>query len=128
MGSLDLLSDLCHHGQDHRWLWSCAPNCEFCEAVLLRLGETVIAGAIPCARCGQHLMPRDTVPSGARLGRLPVATIGSAYLHGLASLSHGGAVTEAPGLLAIAPRLRPADLLTHAAFGRSVAIGAHRRS
>ena len=42
--------------------------------------------------------------------------------HGLASMSDGGAVTEAAGILASAPSLRPADQLTHAAFGKHMAF------
>ena len=43
-------------------------------------------------------------------------------LHGLAAMSDGGARTEVAGLLESAPILRPADLLTQAAFGKCMAF------
>ena len=127
-----LLEDLAHPDQDHRWLWDCGPPSEtalsrkeFREAVLLRLGGQTVEAGTPCARCGgamdaraRHAMRCAPGQSSRRHSRIRDT------LHGLAAMSDGGAITEAAGLLDSAPTLRPASLLTHAAFwqGKTIAF------
>ena len=124
--SRELLSDLAHPEQDHRWLWGCAPPSEsslsrreFREAVLLHLGGIAVTGRVECAFADGVLGPqgRDTLRCAPGKAMRPHNRIHD-MLHGLACMSDGNAVTEASGLIASAPHLRPADLLTHAAFGR----------
>ena len=63
-------------------------------------------------------MPSDVHPDGQ-----PAGTTGSAIpTMGSPSMSDSGAVTEAAGILASAPSLRPAGLLIHAAFGKCMAF------
>ena len=91
--------------------------------MLLRLGGEIVQEGTPCAHCGwrmdahgRHAM--RCAPGQSTRGHNRLRNT----LHGLASMSDGGAVTEAAGLLESAPALRPADLLTHAAFGKQMAF------
>ena len=130
VAGLALLADLRNPGTDHGWLWELAgagreallPS-EFLTAVRLRLGAPVFVDPGPCARCGVE----RGISSGHALCCAPgEATRGHNRIRdvllGLASLSDGAACAEAPGLIAGAPLLRPADVLTSAAFGRQTAL------
>ena len=82
-----------------------------------------MAGPAPCARCKAQL---DAKCRHALLCGSGPATRGHNRVRdtllGLASLSDGAAASEVRGLIGSAPRLRPADVLTTAAFGRLVAL------
>ena len=99
------------------------PSAEFADAMLLRLGAPLIREPAPCARCGCNLdlecrHALRCAPGSATRGHNRLRDT----LLGLASLSDGAAVTEAIGLVPSAPALRPADVLTRAAFGRLSAL------
>ena len=125
-----LLDDLCHPDTDHRWLWVlCAADStvlsrdEFVDTVRLRLGADLAGRASECARCGALLDKQcrhalRCAPGPATQGHNRVRDT----LLGLASLSDGAAATEVIGLVSSAPSLRPADVLTTAAFGRLTAL------
>ena len=125
-----LLDDLRHPGTDHSWMWALAaadaavvPSAEFADVLLLRLGAPLLGEKLACARCGCVLDPEcrhalRCAPGPATRGHNRIRDT----LLGLASLSDGAAVTEAAGLVPSVPALRPADLLTRAAFGRLCAL------
>ena len=125
-----MLQDLCHPDTEHRWLWVLAAcddavlsPTEFVDAVRLRLGADIFAGEAACASCGGVLDSRCRhallcAPGASTSGHNRVRDT----LLGAASLADGAAATGVPGLLGSAPTLRPADLLTTAAFGRLVAL------
>ena len=130
MGRIQLLDDLRHPATDRRWLWvlSAADStvlrpAEFMDAVLLRLGADLMARPAPCAQCGEQLDPQcrhalRCTPGPATCGHNRIRDT----LLGLASLGDGASASEARGLIASAPTLRPADVLTCAAFGRLAAL------
>jgi hypothetical protein len=125
-----LLADLRHSGTDHSWLWVLAAAdatvlrpTEFVTAVRLRLGAAILDGPGECARCGAVLDPEcrhalRCAPGPATRGHNRLRDT----LLGVASLGDGAAATEVRGLVPSAPALRPADLLTVAAFGRVAAL------
>ena len=125
-----LWNDLCDGGTDHRWLWVLsAPDStilsppEIVDAVRLRLGADILSGPSTCARCGEGLDGQcrhalRCAPGPATRGHNRVRDT----LLGLASIADCTAATEVRGLVASAPSLRPADLLTTAAFGKLVAF------
>ena len=125
-----LLSDLQHSDTDHRWMWvlsaaddTVLSKAEFVDAVNLRLGADILAGPSKCARCGGTLDAQcrhalRCAPGPATRGHNRVRDT----LLGLASLGDGASATEVRGLIGTAPSLRPADLLTTAAFGRLTAL------
>ena len=127
---LQVLSDQCDAATDHSWLWALAaadgsivPSDEFITAVRLRLGAPVIDVPTECARCGGTLdvecrQALRCAPGPATRGHNRVRDT----LLGLANLGDGNSSTEERGLVPSAPTLRPADLLTEAAFGRCVAF------
>ena len=89
----------------------------------MRLGADLASGSSTCARCGERL---DSQCRHALRCALGPATRGHNRVRdtllGLASLADNNAATEVRGLVASAPSLRPADLLTSAAFGKMVAF------
>ena len=96
---------------------------EFADALLLRLGADLVGERCPCARCGQELDTRcrhalRCAPGPSTQGHNRVRDV----LLGLASLGDSGSATEVRGLIGSAPQLRPADLLTAAAFGKVMAF------
>ena len=125
-----LWEDLCDSHTDHRWLWVlAAPDStilspsKFVDAVRLRLGADITGGPSTCARCGGDLDAQcrhalRCAPGPATRGHNRVRDT----LLGLASLADGTSATEVRGLVGSAPSLRPADLLTTAAFGRLTAL------
>ena len=125
-----MLHDLRDPGTDHCWLWElasatgdCPRHTGFVTAVRLRLGAPVLEEPMVCACCGE-LVDRD---GRHCLRRAPGANTRSHnrvrdVLLGLACLSECAAATEPQGLVPSRPNLRPADVLTTAAFGRLVAL------
>ena len=124
------LQDLQDPGTDHTWLWLLAgadappfTASEFCTAVRLRIGADVVPDGQPCSCCGEAFRPRGLhalvcAPGESTRGHYAV----SGVVHCLASLSDSSASTEARGLVPSRPALRPADILTSAAFGRQAAL------
>ena len=125
-----LLEDLRNPQTDHSWLWLLATPTgdevrghEFVAAVRLRIGAAVMAQAQTCRCCrslmdvkGHHAL-RCAHGESTR-GHNRVANT----LLCLASLADGSACAEPRGLIASRPALRPADVLTTAAFGRGAAL------
>ncbi|CAK0867217.1 unnamed protein product [Prorocentrum cordatum] len=96
---------------------------EFLIAARLRDGAPVYVTPGACSRCGA-----DRGIDGARAACCAPGESTRGHnrvrdeLLALASLSDGAARSEAPGLIEAAPLLRPADVLTTAAFGRLTAL------
>ena len=122
--------DLCSPETDHSWLWLLATPTgdevrgqEFVVATRLRIGADVVATEQQCRCCGGILDVRGhhalRCASGeSTRGHNRVANT----LLCLASLSDGTSCAEPRGLIASRPALRPADVLTTAAFGRGAAL------
>ena len=122
--------DLRAAGTDHTWLWALSnadgsevrPR-EFCTAVRLRLGADIISTEAVCACCGGQLDRRcfhalRCAPGESTRGHIWVAST----LVDASSLSDPSTVAEPRGLVGSRPGLRPADLLSSAAFGRPAAL------
>ena len=97
---------------------------EFALAVKLRIGADVAVPGSKCSRCdmamdrkGRHALVCQRAIGVSTKGHNLIRDT----LMGLASISDPGAVTEAPGLVLSNPYIRPADVLTTAAFGRPTA-------
>ena len=130
VGEAALWSDLCDTGTDHGWMWvlaaadnSILSKAEFVAAVRLRIGADIAEPGMLCARCGCPLDRKGhhslrCAPGASTQGHNRVKDT----ILGLASLADGAAATEVPGLIASAPLLRPADVLTTAACGRLTAL------
>ncbi|MDA8583742.1 hypothetical protein N9L68_05895 [bacterium] len=127
---LRLLADLRDPGTSHTWLWELANDRadvllpgDFGTAFRLGLGADVYEQGGRCAWCGKPLGREGRRALRCAPGE---ATRGNKWVRDtilcLASLADGAAATEASGLVPSAPRLRPADFLTTAAFGRLVAL------
>ena len=125
------IDDLRDGGTDHSWIWAAAsqsPGCrisgrEFCTALLLRLGAPVLKEAGVCAVCGevmgaQCLHALRCAPGESTRGHNGVRD----QLLGLATLGDPCSVCEPPGLVPSRPGLRPADILSSAAFARQAAL------
>ena len=124
------LRDLRDPGTDHSWIWvacsfagSCLRKHEFCTALLLRLGAPVAAQQSPCAICGGMMDARGLhalrcAPGEATKGHNRVRD----QLLGLASLGDTTSAVEPRGLVPSQPGLRPADILSTAAFARPAAL------
>ena len=135
------LEDLLHEGGDwsgkrrlrelrdkttsHGWLWSLnpchgpiVPISHFLTAVRLRLGAPCIESTMVCPRCGREDLDRPC--AHALCCALPEATRGHNNVRGvvlqLAHLADPSASSEPLNLILSAPMLRPADILTSAAF------------
>ena len=127
---LHLLHDLRSPDTDHSWLWMLATPSgdevrgqEFCVAVRLRIGADVVEPGTPCKCCGAPMDARGLhasrcAPGDSTRGHNRVANT----LHCLASLSDSSSSVEPRGLVASRPALRPADVLTSAAFARAAAL------
>ena len=130
LAELALLRDLRAQDIDHGWLWEMGGEGadallppEFLLAARMRIGAPVFLDAGPCARCGENrgLSGAHAVccaPGEATRGHNRTRDV----LLGLASLADGSARPEVAGLVPGAPALRPADILTDAAFGRLSAL------
>ena len=128
--SVRQLSDLRDPGTDHSWIWLSASASgfallplEFCTAIRMRIGASMIAQASPCACCNGVVDSRchhalRCAPGESTRGHNWVA--GS--LLGLASLADSTSLAEPRGLIPSRPGLRPADLLTFATIGRGAAL------
>ena len=124
------LADLRAPDSDHCWLWLLATpsgqevrSREFCIAARMRIGADVLDSEATCACCGGVLDKRGLhalrcAPGESTRGHNWVVNT----LVGLGSLSDATAVAEPRGLVSSRPSLRPADLLTTAAFGRPAAL------
>ena len=125
-----LLDDLRAPDTDHSWLWLLATPTgdevrgqEFIVAVRVRIGADVMAAGQPCRCCGGILDAKGhhamrCAPGESTRGHNRVANT----LLSLASLADGASCAEPRGLVASRPALRPADVLTTAAFGRGAAL------
>ena len=96
---------------------------EFVDAVRLRLHAPVLTEGAECGRCGQAVDANGMhcvrcAPGPSTRGHNCLRDV----CLGLANLSDPRAATEVRGLIPSAPQLRPADLLTTAAFGRCCAL------
>ena len=98
------------------------PKSAFCTTVRLRIGADVVPAGHICVCCGvamgadgKHAL--RCAPGPATRGHNRIRDV----ILGLASLGDGCSVAEAKGLIADAPGLRPADVLSSAAHGRAVA-------
>jgi hypothetical protein len=128
------MRELADPGVSHDWLWAlnpvhgpCLRADEFLLALRARLGAPLADpadGERPCACCSR---PLDAAGTHALACARAEATRGhyavrDCVLH-LAHLADPTAECEVPGLVASAPMLRPADVLTAAAFpGRLAAL------
>ena len=124
------LRDLRDPGTDHSWIWvacsfagSCLRGHDFCTALLLRLGAPVAAQPGHCAICGglmdtKGLHALRCAPGESTRGHNCVRD----QLLGLASLGDATAAVEPRGLIPSRPGLRPADILSTAAFARPAAL------
>ena len=127
---LNLLQDLRSPNTDHSWLWMLSTATgdelrghEFCVAVRLRIGADVTRAGTPCKCCGEPLDARclhalRCAPGESTRGHNRVSNT----LLGLASLGDSASCAEPRGLVASRPALRPADILTSAAFARGAAL------
>ena len=100
-----------------------APAGDAATAVRLRLGAPILDKPAVCACCGGELDRQcrhalRCAPGASTHGHNQVRDA----LLGLAALADGSAAVEPPGLVPSRPTLRPADLLTTAAFGRLAAL------
>ena len=125
-----LLDDLRDPGTDHSWMWVlCSATGdfvradEFVTAVRLRLGAPILDEPAECACCGgvldrqcRHAL--RCAPGASTRGHNRVRDT----LLGLASLADSASVIEPEGLIPSHPTLRPADVLTSAAFARLAAL------
>ena len=123
-GSVKLIDDLCDSATDHSWLWLLAShagprtrNAEFCTAVRLRIGADVAPTGLPGACCGEELDPlcqhaTRCAPGESNRGHYVVCSV----VHGLSNLADPSASSEPRGLVPSRPAIRPADVLTSAAF------------
>ena len=128
--SVKRLSDLRDPGTDHTWLWAVSsPLCggmdatQFSTALRLRLGGSVIDQPAECSVCGGILDTRGLhalrcAPGEATRGHNAVRD----QVLGLASLGDTAACSEPRGLIPSRPGLRPADILSTAAFARLTAL------
>ena len=128
--ALNQLDDLCDEATDHSWLWLLAShggprmrNVEFAAAVRLRIGADVAAVDQTCACCGSALDMKcmhasRCAPGESNRGHYSVSSV----VHGLASLADSSASLEPAGLVPSRPALRPADVLTSAAFCHPAAL------
>ena len=122
--AVNLLDDLCDEATDHSWLWLLAShggprasNVEVTVAVRLRIGADVAAVDQECACCGSTLdrtclHASRCAPGESNRGHYTVSSV----VHGLASLADASSSLEPAGLVPSRPALRPADVLTSAAF------------
>ena len=116
----------------HDWLWSLnpchgpiVPPTHYLAALRLRLGAPAIDNPILCPRCGREDM--DVNATHALCCALPEATRGhNCVRDAVLQLSHLAdpcARTEVLNLIPSHPALRPADILTSAAYpGRLAAL------
>ena len=123
-GSVNLIDDLCDSATDHSWLWLLAShagprtrNTEFCTGVRLRIGADVAPAGLVCACCGEELDRlclhcMKCAPGESNRGHYAVCSV----VHGLASLADPSAASEPRGFVPSRPAIRPADVLTSAAF------------
>ena len=128
--ALRRLDDLRAEGTDHTWLWAVSQGPgglmlpeDFCRAVCLRLGADVIPADISCSCCGERMDKRGLhalrcAPGESTRGHNRTRDT----LLGLASLADPTSCAEPRGLIPSRPGLRPADLLTTAAFARLAAL------
>ena len=128
--SVRMLEDLSDPETDHSWLWlvgtSAGPpvkDHEFCTAVRLRIGAEILGGEQECAVCGGNLDHKAVhslccAPGESTRGHGAIASV----VHSLACLSDAYSSTEPRGIVPSCPALRPADVLTSAAFGRQAAL------
>ena len=109
----------------HTWLWSLnpchgpiVPPTHFLTAVRLRLGAPSIESMMVCPRCGREDLDRPC--AHALCCSIPEATRGHNKVRDvvlqLAHLADPSASSEPLNLIPSAPMLRPADVLTSAAF------------
>ena len=83
----------------------------------LRIGAEVAPAGQECACCGEKLDPLclhalRCAPGESSRGHYSVCSV----VHGLASLADSSSVVEPRGLVPSRPAIRPADVLTSAAF------------
>ena len=128
--SVRQLQDLRDPATDHTWLWMLAtpagrevPAREFSLAARLRIGADVVEQGAKCACCGGPLDRRGRhalrcAPGESTRGHNWVSNT----LLDVASLADSSSVAEPRGLVPSRPGLRPADLLSSAAFGRPTAL------
>ena len=127
--SIRMIRDLRDATTDHSWLWMLGPNGprftphEFCLAVRVRIGADVAPPGHLCAVCGESMDTRgihamNCAPGESTRGHYSLCSV----VHCLASLSDSSACTEVRGLVPSRPALRPADVLTSAAFGHLAAL------
>ena len=122
--SARLIDDLRNSESDHSWLWLLASHAgprtrsvEFCAAVRLRVGADIAPAGTMCACCGEELDPLclhalRCAPGESNRGHYSVCSV----VHSLASLADSSAAVEPRGLVPSRPAIRPADVLTSAAF------------
>lgn len=122
--SCRLLDDLGDSETNHSWLWLWASHAgprvrkeEVCAAVRLLIGADVAPADRVCACCGGLLDARGLhalrcAPGDSTRGHYAVASV----VHSLASLADSSSSLEPRGLVPSQPALRPADVLTSAAF------------
>ena len=128
--SVRQMDDLCDKGTDHSWLWLLAShagprtrNPEFCVAVRLRIGADIAPAEQECACCGEKMDARGLhalrcAPGESSRGHYAVCGV----VHGLASLADSSSAVEPRGLVPSRPAIRPADVLTSAAFCTPAAL------
>ena len=125
-----MLDDLSDRATDHTWMWLFAASggpriskSDFCTAVRLRIGADVVPPEHVCACCGE-VMGADgkhalrCAPGESTRGHYSVTSV----VHVLASLSDPASCAEPRGLVPSRPALRPADVLTSAAFSHLAAL------
>ena len=124
------LQDLQDESSDHSWLWLFASNAgppirshEFATAVRLRIGADIAPVGHTCACCGGAMDQRALhslrcAPGESTRGHTGVCHV----VHGLASLAESASSSEPRGLVPSRPALRPADVLTSAAFSVLAAL------
>ena len=119
------LSELRDNTVCHDWLWSLnpchgpiVPPAEYLAAIRLRLGAPAIDTPIACKRCGREDLDRSC--SHALCCALPEATRGHNNIRevvlNLSHLADPRARIKDESLIPSRPTLRPADILTSAAF------------
>ena len=125
-----MLDDLCARESDHTWLWLFGTNggphiskSDFCTAVRLRIGADVVPPEHCCACCGTAMGAGGKhallcAPGESTRGHYAV----TAVVHVLASLADPSSCSEPLGLVPSRPALRPADVLTSAAFSHLAAL------